>query len=131
MDEAAPSGLGVATPQAMNSRRNDHCSVIKMKKLHYFKISHEKSKIGDRQCTKKQIITTDILNGASVVGGLTGQNQSLPKFAVFALDYFSSPTLEVCSRSIPKSWAGALGLGNTPYKYLLEPCVSLSPRLSM
>jgi len=24
VDEAAPSGLGVATPQAMNSRRNDH-----------------------------------------------------------------------------------------------------------
>jgi len=62
----------------MNSRRNDHCSVIKMKKLHYFKISHEKSKIGDRQCTKKQIITTDILNG-----GIGGRWANGPK-SIFA-----------------------------------------------
>jgi len=67
-----------------------------------------KSKIGDRQCTVHketvslctddrqfaswQIIITDILNGG--IGGLAGQNQSLSKFAVFALDssHFS-PTL--------------------------------------
>jgi hypothetical protein len=73
-------------------------------------ISHEKlAKIKNRQLSRRKelnclrrdnrrfaswrTITTDIQSGN--IGGLAGRNQSLPKFAVFALDssHFSSPTL--------------------------------------
>ena len=47
----------------------------------------------DRRFASWRIIITDIQRGNIV--GLVGRNQSLPKFAVFALDssHFSSPTL--------------------------------------
>jgi len=84
--------------------------MIVCEKLHYFNISHEKSaKIKNRRSSRHvllkstwrsnrrfvswRIIITDIQSGN--IGGLVGRNQSLPKFAVFALDssHFSSPTL--------------------------------------
>jgi len=47
----------------------------------------------DRRFASWRIIITDIQSGN--IGGLAGRNQSLPKFAIFALDssHFSSPTL--------------------------------------
>jgi len=63
----------------------------------------------DRRFASWRIIITDIQSGN--IGGLAGRNQSLPKFAIFALDssHFSLPTFEVCSRSIPKILGGSFG----------------------
>ena len=121
VDEVAPSGLGVATPQAMNSRHNDRHQRDHDEKVALFHGQNQKSAIVRPRTIEKYVAWRLLISKLANYNiryskwgyrWARGQKMVMAKIATFAFGFFAF-LLANLARCVPAHsrifWAGALG----------------------